>query len=61
MVPVEVGANRELVDMTSPFGRSKRHLEVRLPEGANYRTGDHLAVLPENAPEQVERRRGGST
>jgi cytochrome P450/NADPH-cytochrome P450 reductase len=28
---------------------------VRLPEGATYRTGDHLAVLPENAPEQVER------
>ncbi|MFL5352204.1 bifunctional cytochrome P450/NADPH--P450 reductase [Archangium sp.] len=55
VVPVEVVANRELVDMTSPFGRSKRHLEVRLPEGTKYRTGDHLAVLPENAPEQVER------
>ncbi|MCY1073954.1 bifunctional cytochrome P450/NADPH--P450 reductase [Archangium lansingense] len=55
VVPVKVVANRELVDMTSPFGRSKRHLEVRLPEGMSYRTGDHLAVLPENAPEQVER------
>jgi cytochrome P450/NADPH-cytochrome P450 reductase len=55
VVPVEVVANRELVDLTSPFGRSKRHLEVRLPEGMSYRTGDHLAVLPENAPEQVER------
>jgi cytochrome P450/NADPH-cytochrome P450 reductase len=55
VVPVEVVVNRELVDMTSPFGRSKRHLEVRLPDGVSYRTGDHLAVLPENAPEQVER------
>ncbi|QRN97958.1 cytochrome P450 [Archangium violaceum] len=55
VVPMEVLANRELVDMTSPFGRSKRHVEVKLPEGMTYRTGDHLAVLPENAPEQVER------
>jgi cytochrome P450 / NADPH-cytochrome P450 reductase len=47
--------NRELVDMTSPLGRSKRHLAFRLPEGVTYAAGDYLAVLPENHPEQVER------
>ncbi len=55
MRQMEVLENEELVDMTSPFGRSKRHLELRLPEGMNYRAGDHLCVLPENAPEVVER------
>ena len=48
-------ANRELVDLTSPFGRSKRHLEFALPEGVTYAAGDYLAVLPENHPELVER------
>jgi cytochrome P450/NADPH-cytochrome P450 reductase len=43
------------VDTTSPFGRSKRHIVLRLPEGTTYAPGDHLAVLPENPPEQVER------
>ncbi|KFA94151.1 bifunctional cytochrome P450/NADPH--P450 reductase [Archangium violaceum] len=47
--------NRELVDMTSPFGRSKRHLVFKLPEGVTYAAGDYLAVLPENHPELVER------
>jgi cytochrome P450 / NADPH-cytochrome P450 reductase len=50
----KVLANRELVDMTSPFGRSKRHLEIALPDGASYTPGDYLAVLPENDPELVE-------
>ncbi|WP_257459637.1 bifunctional cytochrome P450/NADPH--P450 reductase [Archangium lipolyticum] len=47
--------NRELVDLTSPFGRSKRHLVFELPEGVTYAAGDYLAVLPENHPELVER------
>jgi len=47
--------NRELVDMTSPLGRSKRHLTFRLPEGVTYAAGDYLAVLPENHPDLVER------
>ncbi|WP_434384320.1 bifunctional cytochrome P450/NADPH--P450 reductase [Melittangium boletus] len=47
--------NRELVDMTSPLGRSKRHLTFRLPEGVTYAAGDYLAVLPENPPALVER------
>jgi cytochrome P450/NADPH-cytochrome P450 reductase len=48
-------ANRELVDLSSPLGRSKRHLEIELPEGMTYRTGGYLAVLPRNAPAAVER------
>ncbi|WP_225086569.1 bifunctional cytochrome P450/NADPH--P450 reductase [Pectobacterium colocasium] len=47
--------NRELVDMTSPYARSKRHIEIRLPEGMTYRAGDYLAVLPQNPDEQVNR------
>lgn len=47
--------NRELVDTRSPFGRSKRHLELALPPGTAYLPGDSLVVLPENAPELVER------
>nr|WP_218680276.1 cytochrome P450 [Rhodococcus qingshengii] len=44
----------ELVDMAHPLGRSKRFLRLHLPAGTTYRTGDHLAVLPNNADEDVE-------
>lgn len=44
----EVIENRELVDMESPLGRSKRHIDIALPEGMSYRAGDYLAVLPHN-------------
>jgi cytochrome P450/NADPH-cytochrome P450 reductase len=44
----EVVENRELVDMASPLGRSKRHIDIALPEGMSYRAGDYLAVLPHN-------------
>ncbi|MFP5476144.1 MAG: sulfite reductase flavoprotein subunit alpha, partial [Gammaproteobacteria bacterium] len=44
----EVTVNRELVDMESPLGRSKRHIEIKLPEGMEYRAGDYLSVLPHN-------------
>ena len=56
-------ANRELVTMSAPNARSKRHFEVALPEGMTYRTGDYLAVLPVNPPENVDRalRRFGLT
>ncbi|WP_263064347.1 bifunctional cytochrome P450/NADPH--P450 reductase [Dickeya dadantii] len=47
--------NRELVDMAAPYARSKRHIEIRLPEGMTYRAGDYLAVLPQNPDEQVDR------
>lgn len=47
--------NRELVDMTAPDARSKRHIEFVLPEGMSYRAGDYLAVLARNPPALVER------
>ena len=50
-----VVANRELVDMTKPGARSKRHVEIALPEGMSYRTGDYLAVLPLNPSDLVQR------
>lgn len=55
LMPMEVLENRELVDLSSPFGRSKRHLEVRLPEGVTYSVGDHLEVLPENPTDRITR------
>ena len=51
----EVLDNRELVDMTSPLGRSKRHLEIALPAGTRYRAGDYLSVLPSNPAENIGR------
>lgn len=51
----EVIENRELVDLSSPFGQSKRHIEIALPEGMRYRAGDYLAVLPNNPRHNVER------
>ncbi len=30
---------------------STRHITLRLPEGIEYRTGDHLAIYPRNRPE----------
>ncbi|NRF65930.1 cytochrome P450 [Aquincola sp. S2] len=51
----EVLDNRELVDMSNPLARSKRHLELALPEGMHYRAGDYLAVLPHNPVALVKR------
>ncbi|MFV0533046.1 MAG: bifunctional cytochrome P450/NADPH--P450 reductase [Cumulibacter sp.] len=50
-----VVVNSELANLSSPHGRSKRHLELRLPEGMAYRTGDYLSVLPNNHPHLVAR------
>lgn len=50
-----VTANRELVSPDHPQGRSKRHLDIELPEGMTYRAGDYLAVLPDNPADLVER------
>jgi len=47
--------NRELVDMSAPDARSKRHIEFALPEGMTYRAGDYLAVLARNPEAMVER------
>ncbi|KAI9709203.1 MAG: hypothetical protein M1828_002542 [Chrysothrix sp. TS-e1954] len=37
------------------FGSAKRHLEVELPAGVTYQTGDYLVVLPQNDTETVKR------
>lgn len=50
-----VVVNRELVDMAAPGARSKRHLEIALPEGMTYRAGDYLAILPLNPARVVDR------
>jgi cytochrome P450 / NADPH-cytochrome P450 reductase len=50
-----VVANRELVNLSSPLGRSKREVEIALPTGMTYRAGDYLAVLPTNPMPNVER------
>ncbi|NWN78933.1 MAG: cytochrome P450 [Bacillus sp. (in: Bacteria)] len=39
--------NRELQRGNS--GRSTRHIDISLPEGAAYTEGDHLGVLPQNS------------
>lgn len=45
--------NEELVEISEPNARSKRHLEIALPEGMTYCTGDYLSVLPLNPKEKV--------
>lgn len=47
--------NRELVDTPAPGARSKRHIEIALPEGVTYRAGGYLTVLPLNPAGVVDR------
>lgn len=49
--------NRELQekDGAHPSDRSTRHLEIALPEGMTYRTGDHLGVLSRNSTALIQR------
>ena len=54
-VPATVLENRELVDLSSPLGRSKRHVVVELPQGTAWQCGDSLAVLSQNPPSVVAR------
>jgi cytochrome P450 / NADPH-cytochrome P450 reductase len=56
-LPALVRDNRELNRLAGvrPDARSTRHLEIALPEGVRYRTGDHLGVLPRNGVELVQR------
>src|SRR5262249_52121568 len=52
-----VRVNRELQhrDCERPSERSTRHLEIGLPPGATYQTGDHLGIVPRNSVDQVRR------
>lgn len=52
--PATVLDNIALVDTGSPIGTDKRLIRIALPDGVDYRTGDHLTVLPDNSPELVE-------
>jgi cytochrome P450/NADPH-cytochrome P450 reductase len=49
-----VVSNTELVDVKRD-GRSKRLVEIKLPRGMSYRTGDYLAVLARNPADVVAR------
>jgi cytochrome P450 / NADPH-cytochrome P450 reductase len=55
--PARVAGNRELATALhgQPVERSTRHVEIALPEGTTYQTGDHLGVLPRNHPELIRR------
>ena len=46
--------NRELQNVEASH-RSTRHIEVALPDGMPYRTGDHLSVVPVNSDALVSR------
>ncbi|MEM7268226.1 MAG: cytochrome P450 [Pseudomonadota bacterium] len=52
--PMTIQVNRELQN-SDASGRSTRHIEVDLPEGMTYRTGDHLCVVPRNDLDLVRR------
>lgn len=52
--PMVVVDNREL-QFVELSARSTRHIELALPEGVSYRAGDHLGVIPQNAPALVAR------
>ncbi|THH18035.1 hypothetical protein EW146_g2890 [Bondarzewia mesenterica] len=41
--------------LTAPGAPAKHHIEFKLPEGATYRTGDYLAILPTNPIRDVRR------
>jgi cytochrome P450/NADPH-cytochrome P450 reductase len=52
-VAMTVLENRELQSTAS--ARSTRHIEIALSEGATYRAGDHLCVVPVNPRATVQR------
>jgi len=41
--------------LTATEAKQKKHLEIQLPTGMTYRSGDYLAVLPINPAESVQR------
>jgi cytochrome P450/NADPH-cytochrome P450 reductase len=57
IMPLTIRVNRELqkANGAGAPARSTRHIEVVLPEGITYRTGDHLGVLPRNGPTLLQR------
>lgn len=56
--PFRMVENRELLTRVlerGGSGQSTRHIEFEMPQGATYRTGDHIALLPRNAAELIGR------
>ena len=51
---VEVNRELQQADGTEPE-RSTRHIEIALPAGTSYGTGDHLGVLPRNDAAPIQR------
>ena len=51
--PFHVLENREL--HTEKSTRSTRHIELELPENTSYKAGDHLAVVPHNGDDLINR------
>ncbi|RZA17462.1 MAG: cytochrome, partial [Proteobacteria bacterium] len=47
--------NRELVEMSKPGARSKRHIVLDLPKGSRYQAGDYLSLLPQNSSRNISR------
>lgn len=56
-MPMSVLVNSELQNKSepNPSERSTRHIEVQLPAGVSYRTGDHLGIIAHNLERQVKR------
>ena len=55
--PSTVVVNRELLrnGQSAEDSRSARHIELELPAGTEYQTGDHLGVLPRNNVDLIRR------
>ena len=52
---VQVGTVLDARRLTADGEPEKRHLNIKLPEGITYETGDYLAILPLNPRETVSR------
>jgi cytochrome P450/NADPH-cytochrome P450 reductase len=50
---VGIVVQNKILTQATDIGPEKRHLEIKLPQGQTYRTGDYLAVLPTNPIEIV--------
>ena len=52
---VQIGFVADSKRLTADGEPEKRHLEIKLPDGMTYETGDYLAILPLNPQENVAR------
>jgi cytochrome P450 / NADPH-cytochrome P450 reductase len=52
---IEVNRELQRTNRAQPPERSTRHIEIALPPGVSYGTGDHLGVLPRNDAVLIQR------